>query len=45
MEMKQVYQLVNASASEVLGKENVLQEDLQNVVDVGREIENAHNGK
>lgn len=41
MEMKQVYQLVNASASEVLGKENVLQEDLQNVVDVGREIENA----
>lgn len=41
MEMKQVYQLVNTSASEVLGKENVLQEDLQNVVDVGREIENA----
>ena len=39
--MKQVYQLVNTSASEVLGKENVLQEDLQNVVDVGREIENA----
>lgn len=41
MEMKQVYQIVNTSASEVLGKENVLQEDLQNVVDVGREIENA----
>lgn len=41
MEMKQVYQLVNTSASEVLGRENVLQEDLQNVVDVGREIENA----
>ena len=41
MKIKQIYNLVNTSASEVLGKENVLQEDLTNVVDVGREIENA----
>lgn len=41
MDVTQVYSLVNTSASEVLGRENVLQEDLQNVVEVGKEIENV----
>lgn len=40
MEMKQVYTLTNDIASEILGRENVLNEDLQNVVDVGTEIMN-----
>lgn len=40
MEMKQVYALTNDVASEILGRENVLNEDLQNVVDIGTEILN-----
>ena len=41
MERKQVYILVNNATSEALGKENVLQEDLQNVVELGDEIQNV----
>lgn len=41
MEVKQVYALVNAATSEVLGSEGVLQEDLSNVVDIGSAIFNA----
>ena len=41
MEIKQVYNLVNDSLKEVLGKENVLLEDLSNVVDSGEELFNA----
>lgn len=41
MEVKQVYALSNAAASEALGRENVLLENLTNLVDIGREIFNA----
>lgn len=42
MEVTQVYSLTNTVASEVLGRENVVMEDLSNVVDVGNEIFNAN---
>lgn len=38
MKVEQIYELVNAITSEILGKEDVLQEDLSNVVDVGTEL-------
>lgn len=41
MEVKQVYQLVNQAASEVLGKEPIAEEDLSKVIDMGTEIFNA----
>lgn len=41
MEIKQVYELVNAATSEVIGESAVLQEDLSNVVDIGTAIFNA----
>lgn len=41
MDVKQIYQLVNTATSEVLGRENVVNEDLSNVVDVGTELLNA----
>lgn len=43
MEVKQVYELANTITSEVLGKENIVNEDLSNVVDVGEEIVNTNN--
>lgn len=43
MDVKQVYELANTITSEVLGKENVVNEDLTNVVDVGEEIVNTNN--
>lgn len=43
MEVKQVYELANTITSEVLGKENVVNEDLTNIVDVGEEIINTNN--
>ena len=42
MEITQVYNLTNTVASEVLGRENVIMEDLSNVVDIGAEIFNAN---
>ena len=42
MEVKQIYELVNNATKEVLGKENVLAEDLTNIVDTGTEIINAN---
>lgn len=42
MEITQVYSLTNTVASEVLGRENVVNEDLSNVVDIGTEIFNAN---
>lgn len=42
MEVKQVYEFVNAATSEAIGSESVLQEDLSNVVDVGTSIFNAN---
>lgn len=42
MEVKQIYELVNSATSETLGKVDLLQEDLSNLVDVGKEIMNAN---
>lgn len=42
MEVVQIYPLVNTAASEVLGREAVVLEDLSNLVDVGEEIFNAN---
>lgn len=42
MEVKQVHTLSNTAASEVLGIENVVKEDLSNLVDVGTQIFNAN---
>ena len=41
MEVKQIYDIVNAATSEILGESSVVQEDLSNVVDIGAEIFNA----
>lgn len=41
MEVKQIYTLVNSITSEVLGSETVLQEDLSNVVDIGKALFSA----
>ena len=42
MEVKQIYELMNTVTNEVLGKENLVMEDLSNVVDIGTEIFNAN---
>ena len=36
MNVNQIYSLVNTITSEVLGKSNVVLEDLSNIVDVGK---------
>lgn len=41
MEVKQIYNLVNTAAGEVLGATEVLTEDLSNVIDVGEQVFNA----
>lgn len=41
MEVNQIYTLVNSITSEVLGSETVLQEDLSNVVDIGKALFSA----
>lgn len=40
MDMRQVYEIANLIASETLGRENVVNENLENIVDVGTEILN-----
>lgn len=42
MEVKQIFELMNSVTSEVLGKTDLVTEDLSNVVDVGTEIINAN---
>lgn len=42
MDVKQIYQLVNGATSEVLGKVDLVNEDLSNIVDVGTELANAN---
>lgn len=44
MKVNQVYTLVNNITSEILGKSDVVAEDLSNVVDVGKEILDYTNG-
>lgn len=38
MEVKQVFEIVNEAAGQTLGRENPVQEDLGNIVDIGNEI-------
>lgn len=42
MEVSQIYQIVNTITGEVLGKTDLVAEDLSNVVDVGTEVFNAN---
>lgn len=42
MTINQIYELVNATTSEILGESAVVAEDLSNVVDIGTEIINAN---
>lgn len=42
MEVKQIYQLMNNVTGEIIGKTDLLLEDLSNVVDIGTEIFNAN---
>ncbi len=41
MEVKQIYELMNTISQEVLGKSDLVNEDLSNIVDLGEEIFNA----
>ena len=41
MEVKQIYSLVNDVTGEILGKTDILKEDLSNVVDMGKELFSA----
>ena len=43
MKITQLHELVNTVTKEVLGTETVVQEDLSNVVDIGKEIINTDN--
>ena len=38
MKVEQVYELLNTTVEEILGEEVVVQEDLSNVVDIGRRL-------
>lgn len=41
MEVKQIYNIVNSVTNEVLGKSDLVAEDLSNIVDVGTEVFNS----
>lgn len=43
MKVEQVYEITNTITSEILGKENVVNEDLSNIVDIGEEVVNSNN--
>ena len=43
MKIKQLHELVNVVTKEVLGASTVVQEDLGNIVDIGKEIVNTDN--
>lgn len=38
MEVKQIYQIINKVSGEVLGKTDIVQEDLTGIVDLGKEV-------
>lgn len=44
MLMTQVYEILNTITGEILGEEVIVNEDLSNVVDIGRAFENLDNG-
>lgn len=41
MKVKQIYSIINSVTNEVLGKSDLVQEDLSNIVDVGTEVFNS----
>lgn len=41
MEVKQIYELMNTVTKEIIGKSDIVAEDLSNVVDLGKEIFNT----
>ena len=43
MRVEQVYKLVNTTVEEILGESVIVQEDLSNIVDVGKEIISSNN--
>lgn len=43
MKVQQVYELVNTTVKEVMGESVLVQEDLSNIVDVGKEIISSNN--
>lgn len=43
MKVTQIYEIMNATTEQVLGREDVVQEDLSNIVDVGKEIISTDN--
>lgn len=43
MKVTQIYDIVNSTVEEVLGREEVVQEDLENIVDVGNEVIDTDN--
>jgi len=43
MKVQQVYELVNTTVEEILGESVIVQEDLSNIVDVGKEIISTNN--
>lgn len=42
MNVKQIYEIVNSVSSEVLGKANIVQDDLTGIVDLGTEVFNQN---
>lgn len=42
MEVKQIYQIINSVSSEVLGKTDIVQDDLTGIVDLGTEVFNQN---
>ena len=42
MEVKQIYSLVNAVSGEVLGKTDIVQNDLTGIIDLGNEVFNQN---
>ena len=43
MKMTQIYEIMNNTMHEILGENAVVQEDLSNVVDLGKEVINSDN--
>ncbi len=42
MEVKQIYNIVNSVSEEILGRTDLVQEDLTGIVDMGTEVFNAN---
>lgn len=43
MKVTQIYEIMNSTMKEILGQETVVQEDLTNIVDLGKEVINSDN--